>query len=99
VDNRRKAIVITEKDNVATALIPLASGETVSVVVQGRPEEIKLLSPVPKGHKFALQEIAAGGDVIKYGEPIGQATTRIPRGEHVHVHNVASHTKTTEGVP
>jgi altronate dehydratase small subunit len=98
VDNRRKAIVITEKDNVATALIPLAPDETVSVVVQGRPEVIKLLSSIPKGHKFALQEIAAGGDVIKYGEPIGQATTRIPCGEHVHVHNVASHTKTRKGV-
>jgi altronate dehydratase len=99
VDNRRKAIIITEKDNVATALIPLAPGETVSVGVESRPERIKLLSPIPKGHKFALQEIAAGGDVIKYGEPIGQAIIQIPCGEHVHVHNVASHTKTKKGVP
>jgi altronate dehydratase len=99
MDTRRKAIVITDKDNVATALIPLAPDETVSVILQGRPEVLKLLSSIPKGHKFALQEIAAGGNVIKYGEPIGQATTRIPRGEHVHVHNVASHTETKKGIP
>jgi altronate dehydratase small subunit len=85
-----KAIVINEKDNVATALKPLNAGAKVSVEVQGRVEKIKLLSNIPLGHKFALRDMKEGEAVIKYGEPIGQSTTEIARGEHVHVHNVVS---------
>jgi altronate dehydratase small subunit len=88
---KSKAIVINEKDNVATAIMPLKAGSTVALEVQGRTEKAKLLSPIPMGHKFALRDIEAGADVIKYGEPIGKTTARISRGEHVHVHNVVSH--------
>jgi altronate dehydratase len=87
---RIKVIVINEKDNVATALETLNAGMTVSVEVQGRIEKMKLLSDIPMGHKFALRDIEEGGAVIKYGEPIGQTTAKITRGEHVHIHNVVS---------
>lgn len=43
---------------------------------------------VPRGHKFALRDIKAGEEVVKYGMPIGRATGDIRRGEHVHVHNL-----------
>jgi len=91
---KTKGIVINEKDNAATALAPLQEGTTASVDIQGRIEKIKLLSDIPMGHKFALRDIQEGEAVIKYGEPIGQSTAKIRRGEHVHVHNVASQTKT-----
>jgi altronate dehydratase small subunit len=94
---KSKAIVINEKDNVATAIASLKAGSTVSLEVQGRMERIKLLAPIPMGHKFALREIEQGADVIKYGEPIGQTTARISRGDHVHVHNVISHRGRKEG--
>jgi altronate dehydratase len=42
------------------------------------------------GHKFALKDMGEGEAIIKYGEPIGQSTVKISRGEHVHVHNVIS---------
>jgi altronate dehydratase len=85
-----KVIVINEKDNVAIALKPLNAGTKVSVEVRGGVEKITLLSNIPMGHKFALREIEKGESVIKYGEPIGQSTVKIARGEHVHVHNVVS---------
>jgi altronate dehydratase small subunit len=88
---KRSAIVIHEKDNVATSLVPLHLGETVYLEIRGNEEEIISKSLVPAGHKFALREIEAGEDVIKYGEPIGCALRRINRGEHVHTHNVVSH--------
>ena len=88
---RSKAIIINEKDNVATAIVPLKEGSVVSLERQGRTEKVKLVSAIPMGHKFALQDIEKGTDVMKYGEPIGYAMVRISRGEHVHVHNVASH--------
>ena len=40
------------------------------------------------GHKYALKDIKAGENVIKYGNPIGHATEDISKGEHVHSHNV-----------
>jgi altronate dehydratase small subunit len=88
---RSKAIIINERDNVATAIVALKEGAVISLERQGRAEKVQLVSAIPMGHKFALQEIEKGTDVMKYGEPIGYATVRIARGEHVHVHNVASH--------
>ena len=45
---------------------------------------------VPRGHKIALSDIKKGAFVIKYGFPIGVATTDIKAREHVHVHNLKS---------
>jgi altronate dehydratase len=87
---KTQVIVINEKDNVAIALKPLKTGTKVSAEVRGHVEKITLLSDIPMGHKFALKNMEEGEAVIKYGEPIGQSTTKIARGEHVHVHNVVS---------
>jgi altronate dehydratase small subunit len=84
------AIVINEKDNVATALKLLKAGAEVSLEFRGRFQKVMLLSDIPMGHKFALKDIEEGEAVTKYGEPIGQSTAKITRGEHVHVHNVVS---------
>ena len=82
------AIVVDEKDYVATALLDLEEGNSAAVEMRGKSAEIRLQSGIPFGHKFALGEIEAGDPVIKYGEVIGLATARIAAGEHVHVHNV-----------
>ena len=42
------------------------------------------------GHKYALRDLKSGENVIKYGMPIGHATCDIAKGDHVHVHNVAT---------
>jgi altronate dehydratase small subunit len=88
---KNQVMVIHEKDNVAVALEPLSAGTKVSVEVQGRIERIQLLSDIPMGHKFAMKDIEEEEVVIKYGEPIGQSTSKISQGEHVHVHNVMSY--------
>jgi altronate dehydratase small subunit len=94
---KSKAIVINDKDNVATAIAPMKAGASVSLEIQGKGEKVKLLAEIPMGHKFALRDIEAGADVVKYGESIGKTTARIPRGDHVHVHNVVSHRGRKEG--
>jgi len=96
------AIVIHERDNVATSLIPLDCGQTVSLEILGHEVNIILKSFIPAGHKFALHEIERGEDVIKYGEPIGRALIRISQGEYVHTHNLTSHQekrKVPNGIP
>ncbi len=92
-----KAIVINDRDNVATALTPLEKDATLLIEHGSKREEITIRSAVPAGHKFALCEIGPGEYVIKYGEPIGTALVRISPGEHVHVHNIRSAGKTDGG--
>jgi altronate dehydratase len=75
-------IVISDADNVATALEALESGR---VLPGGTVREA-----IPRGHKVAVRAIASGGAVVKYGSPIGVAMVDIPAGAHVHTHNVAS---------
>ena len=40
------------------------------------------------GHKYALRDIKAGENIIKYGNSIGHAIVDIKKGEHVHNHNI-----------
>jgi len=49
---------------------------------------LKAMDDVPLGHKIALGDIKAGDTVVKYGHDIGRASSDIPRGHHVHVHNL-----------
>ena len=82
------ALALHPKDNVATAIRQLESGQSVIIKNGQNNIDIILLETINIGHKFALCDIEPGEKIIKYGEVIGQATTRINKGEHVHVHNV-----------
>jgi len=86
----QKAIMMNEKDNVATLLAEVDKNDMVQVVVGGSLKEVRMEGKIQFGHKFAIREINKGENVIKYGEPIGQATQDIEEGQHVHVHNVES---------
>ncbi|MDI3502202.1 MAG: altronate dehydratase small subunit [Archaeoglobi archaeon] len=84
-----KAIKMNPKDNVATAIDDIKSGEVVGVK-NDEVFEVQVLQEIPFGHKFALKDISKGEAIVKYGEVIGRATAEIRKGEHVHVHNVES---------
>ena len=86
----QKAVILSPKDNVATALADLKAGDTLEMKVSDKDLTIKLTAPVPFGHKFSLGKIDSGTSIIKYGEVIGIATDNIQPGDYVHVHNVAS---------
>lgn len=81
------AIQIREADHVATAVADLLSGEDVTVSGVRNGHVIAVKERVPAGHKIALRPIAAGQEILKYGEPIGIATADIDTGHWVHVHN------------
>jgi altronate dehydratase len=81
-----RAIVISARDNVATALEPLEVGQTI----RAGASEIAVTEAIPRGHKVALRAIHAGETVVKYGGAIGHASSNIAAGAHVHIHNVAS---------
>ena len=66
----RAALVISERDNVATALQPLDDGRVLEIGAVA----VTVREAIPPGHKIALRPIGAGEPVIKYGSPIGTAT-------------------------
>ena len=73
-------------DNVVTAIATLEPGSEIHI----GPKTIAVDARIPLGHKIAAQFIARGERIIKYGAPIGSATTDIPVGSHVHTHNIKS---------
>lgn len=81
---KRRHIVIDPHDNVATSITDLNKGEKIET----QCGDIVLRNNIRYGHKFALSDISQDKYIIKYGAPIGRASTFIPQGEHVHVHNV-----------
>jgi altronate hydrolase len=53
------------------------------------PGGLRASGPIPVGHKIALRPVAQGQPVHRYNQIIGQASTDIAAGDHVHVHNLA----------
>ena len=85
-----KVIKIHPNDNVAVAIEAINAQEEFEVNGQSYVATM----PIPAGHKVAIQTIAVGENVIKYGFPIGHAKVEIQVGEHVHSHNVIQYTYT-----
>ena len=80
--DRAPTIRLHPNDNVIIALQDLAAGQTVPGL------NVPLMQPVPRGHKVATLSIAAGENVVRYGQIIGAASCDIAAGDQVHVHNL-----------
>ena len=86
------ALKVADADNVATIFADGITGGTV-VQVRDRSGAGPLLAArgdIPYGHKIALEDIAPGQTIVKYGESIGVASRAIAAGDYVHVHNLDS---------
>lgn len=75
-------IQLHDADNTAIAARDLHAGDKVNGV--------QLAADVRFGHKIALQPIAKGDRIYKYGQTIGFATQDIIAGQWVHTHNVSA---------
>ena len=58
---------IHERDNVAVALVPIKKGNPLSF----NNVHIEVAEDIGVGHKIAIEDVAAGQNIIKYGAPIG----------------------------
>ena len=65
-------------------------GHGLNGYVMGSDEAFKVEAQhdIPLGHKVALAALKTGDTIIKYGHDIGRVVADIPKGGHVHVHNV-----------
>ncbi len=79
------ALRLHPTDNVAIARVALSPGTDLNV--QG--VRVTVLDRIPAGHKVALESIAEGALIRRYGQSIGRARTRIDPGRHVHTHNLS----------
>lgn len=82
------ALLLRPDDDVAVTIRELAAGTRV-ITPAG---EIVVPWDVPRSHKLALRDVAAGSPVRKYGQSIGLATVDIRPGDHVHAHNLGMDT-------
>jgi len=91
----RAVMRLSPPDNVAVALRPLKSGETVTL----DGVALTVSRNIAVGHKLAARAIAKGEIIVKYSCPIGTAICRIAPGEYVHTHNVESNYLPTHTLP
>ncbi len=80
--SEQNTIRLHPDDNVVIAIRDLMPGDKIEGV------SVPLAKSVPRGHKIATAAIAAGANVYRYGQIIGQATADIAQAEHVHQHNL-----------
>lgn len=81
-----RILCIDPRDTVAVSLGTLSQGQKIRV----GNTWIDVRQDIPFGHKVAVEAMAQGDWVIKYGEKIGVASIDIWPGEHVHTHNLES---------
>ncbi|MFT5123126.1 MAG: altronate dehydratase small subunit [Kiritimatiellia bacterium] len=83
-----KAFIIHPDDNVATALEALTPG--TAQLLGARTDSLYVAEAVREGHKISLRAIPKDEAVIKFGIRIGHASTDIPAGSWIHLHNLHS---------
>jgi altronate hydrolase len=81
---QKKLIKVNPTDNVAVALVPLASGE--NILFEG--ENVSILSDVKAKHKIALVDLNVGDRIIMYGVLVGKASQFIAKGDLLSTSNV-----------
>lgn len=75
---------INKADTVVVCLQPMKKGDPIEI--DGR--QISLNQDTPAGHKVLLVDTPAGGDIIKYGYPIGHARQDLKAGDWVNENNL-----------
>jgi len=78
-------IRIHERDNVAVALRELKQGETVSLPWGG---DLTIKEDIPVSHKVSLEDLAQDQTIVRYGQPIGEAVSAVPKGSWIHTHSL-----------
>ena len=81
-------VLLSDSDNVGNAVEDIAAGSQVTYIQSKGVCVLQATDDIPFGFKIAIENIPAGGHIIKYGEIIGRASKEITPGELVHIHNV-----------
>jgi (2R)-sulfolactate sulfo-lyase subunit alpha len=87
-----KFLIHNNGDDVGVATEDIRQGEQVTGVYMDTDESVSVEArgDIPLGHKIAVNDIPAGGEVIEYQVRVGLAKEAITVGDYVHVHNIGS---------
>lgn len=83
---RSPVILLHPDDNVLVCREPITAGDRFEL----DGALVTSVGSIALGHKIARKALKVGDKIIKYGAPIGSATSDIELGAHVHLHNVKS---------
>jgi altronate hydrolase len=84
VANLEPLLRLHPSDNLAVTRRAVKADEIVTLDGQS----ITIAEAIPANHKVAIQQIAKGQTIRKFGQPIGSAVTPIAVGQWIHVQNV-----------
>jgi altronate hydrolase len=93
--SKQKVIQVHPKDNVLVALTNLSKGETISF----KGKEYLLQENIGAKHKFFMQDMAPGDEMIMYGVLVGKAQCAIPAGSRMSTENTTHATDPFEYRP
>ena len=79
-----KVLKIHPKDNVIVALTNLTKGEIISF----EGTDYLLREDIPAKHKFFMQDMESGDEVIMYGVLVGKAQKQISKGTRMSTENI-----------
>jgi len=82
---KREVLRVNESDNVLVALRDLDEGEVVSY----NGSSYTLREKIPSKHKFFLEDLNPGDEVIMYGVLVGKARQPVFKGSRMSTSNVA----------
>ncbi len=76
---KRKYVKIKDQDNVVVVVQDTAEGTEIM-------EGLVANQDIPQAHKVALEDIPAGGEIIRYGVVLGYAVQAIKKGDWINEH-------------
>lgn len=81
---KHKVLKVHPKDNVIVALTNLSKGETISF----EGVDYLLQEDIPAKHKFFMQDLKTGDEVIMYGVLVGKTQKDIIKGSRMSTENI-----------
>ena len=84
------SVLLNNKDNVITALVNINANDYAYYFKDNECCKLFVTQNIPAYHKIALEDMDVSKIVIKYGEPIGSATSPIKLGGLVDHNNISS---------
>ena len=84
------ALMMDNTDNVVTCMTEVKAGEQVNYMKDDKVCSLVAEDDIPFCHKIALAYIPKGGQVIKYGESLGEVSEDIGTGHWIAEHNLFS---------
>jgi altronate hydrolase len=82
-------LLLDPMDNVGVALSDLNRGQRVVL----NNLELEIQDFVAAKHKFAIQDLNLGDDILMYGTIVGEATQTIPKGHPITLQNIHHKTR------